>query len=609
VGSNASSPENPALPSVSVPLSERASRYPTGGEAALWLLPGLVVVGSVALFGSGGGDDSHITWWVVDTFKKTGKILNLNGDAIEQSSSLGLVVIAAALKFIFQFKTPAFGVLLSLLATAMTCLMGAKLARRFAPRLALPCAWLIATSGPLVYWGTSGMETSLAALAALWLLDAIADCADLCDDLDGTWPRQRLALFKLFCATSLFITIRPENHLLVLGVFGGGILCSLHTFGLWPVQAARLRFVGLCALAVVLPIVLLFGWRYAIFHAWFPHPVTAKAGSNARWAEGWKYLARSTTDFQPAMFLLLPAAVGVALAASLTRRTKPVVGFAVSLAVIGVVFICASGGDWMSCGRFLANQLPVWWVVVIAALSLVPSNGLRTVVWTTAACGVVNLWFLIGLARSGGANGYPLSAALKVVPAAREQYQLQNYSFLELANKSHLRDTLLAEELKRVVAKVTADSPDKIWIASGQAGGVPYHTFRAFPGRLHFIDYWGLIDAAAMPCIPPSSLKHSSLGVALSPELMFKHREAILRDCGVPMPHIVFNTNLHAGTRKGLEARGYRVVYFQRGKMPSFSEPGLLRGGTAMDAYIAVQRDLADRLQLEYHEVRWTIAG
>jgi len=263
----------------------------------------------------------------------------------------------------------------------------------------------------------------------------------------------------------------------------------------------------------------------------------------------------------------------------------------------------------MSCGRFLANQLPVWWVVAVASCSQLPPRRLRALAWLTAVIGLTNLRFTVGLASFGGANGYPLVAALRVVPAAREQYQLQNYSFLELSNKSHLRDALLAEELKRVVAKVAADTPDKIWIASGQAGGVPYHTFRAFPDRLHFIDYWGLVDAAALPCIPRSSLRHSSLGVALSPELMFRHRKAILRDCGVPMPHVVFNTNLHAGTRKGLEARGYRVVYFQRGKMPSFSEPSILRGGTAIDAYIAVQRELADRLQLEYREVTWTIAG
>src|SRR6185369_9860713 len=117
----------------------------------------------------------------------------------------------------------------------------------------------------------------------------------------------------------------PENHLLVLGVFGGGVLCSLRTFGLWPLETTRLRFVGWCALAVVLPIAVLFAWRHTVFHAWFPHPVTAKAGGDARWGEGVRYLMRSVSDFQPGMFLLLPIACGVALAACLTRRTKPFV--------------------------------------------------------------------------------------------------------------------------------------------------------------------------------------------------------------------------------------------------------------------------------------------
>jgi len=174
-----------------------------------------------------------------------------------------------------------------------------------------------------------------------------------------------------------------------------------------------------------------------------------------------------------------------------------------------------------------------------------------------------------------------------------------------------LRDALLSEELKRLVALVIPETPGKVWIASGQAGGVPYHTFSAFPDKLRFIDidFWGLIDADAMPCIPPSALRHSSLGVALSPELMFKYRQVILRDCGIPMADIVFNTSLREGTRKGLEARGYRVVYFQHGPMPSFAEPGLLRGGTSMDAYIAIRRELADKLQLTYREVRWSLAG
>jgi hypothetical protein len=376
-----------------------------------------------------------------------------------------------------------------------------------------------------------------------------------------------------------------------------------------PYDAGRARFLGLCALAGLGPVLGLFAWRRAIFHEWFPHPVAAKAGGAMRWDGGLKYLVHHTIDFQPAIFVLLPLSIGVVLFATVSRRTKPLGAFAATLAALGVLFIGASGGDWMSCGRFLGNQLPVWWLVVTLAVSIVLTTRPAFVTWFALAISLTNLWFLVGLTRSGGTNGYPINAALKVIPAAREQYGLQHYSFLELTNKSHLRDALLSEELKRVVALVAPEVPGKVWIASGQAGGVPYHVFSAFPDKLRFIDFWGLTSSEAMPCIPPSQLRHSSLGVAMSPELMFKYRETILRDCGVPTADIVFNTSLRASTKKGLEERGYRVVYCQRGAMPSFKEASVLRGGTSIEAYIAIREELADKLQMHYREVRWTIAG
>ena len=95
----------------------------------------------------------------------------------------------------------------------------------------------------------------------------------------------------------------------------------------------------------------------------------------------------------------------------------------------------------------------------------------------------------------------------------------------------------------------------------------------------------------------------------MSPELLYQYRDVVLRDCGVPMADIVFNTGLRAATRRGLEQRGYTVVYFQNGAMPNYSEASWLRGGTSIDAYIAVRRELAEQLQLQYREVRWTLTG
>lgn len=575
------------------------------------VVPLLAVLGALLLFGSGGGDDSHITWWVVDQLTRTGKIVNLNGDALEQSSSLGLVLLAAAARLLVPIATPALGVLLSLLALAGTCWLTGRLARRLDPVLELPASLLVGTSGPLVYWATSGMETSLAAFATVWLLDALARLLEL----PRTVAWSELATWRLggnlLAASAWFVSVRPENPLLLVGILGSVAMLSLNETRHKRASEEELNFPSLlgAGLIAIAPAIALFVFRRLMFQEWFPHPVSAKAGGGTRWGAGWAYLLDHSLQLQPLLLLLLPLSALLLLLWSVAGRSKPVPGMLAAHGVLGVLFVLSSGGDWMSCGRFLAPLLPVWWLTVLAAARFVLRDRQAWLVGGALALASANLTFLVRLAHGGGTNGYPLAAARKVVPAARAEYGLQSYPFLELANKSHLRDAILAEELKRVVKQVAAITPGKIWIASGQAGGAPYHLFSAFPDKLRFIDFWGLTNSEARPCLPARKLKHSSLGVALTPELLYQYRDVVLRDCGVPMADIVFNTGLRTGTRRGLEQRGYTVIYFQHGAMPSYSEPGWLRGGTSIDAYIAVRREIAERLQLQYREIRWNLAG
>jgi len=580
-------------------------------RAGVLAVSGLVVLGALVLYGSGGGDDSHITWWVVDELIRTGKIVNLNGDAIEQSSSLGLVLLAAAARLLLPLATPELGVVLSLVGLAGTCWLTGRLARRLDPVLEIPAALLLATSGPLVYWATSGMETSLAAFATVWLLDAIARVLEQ----PRTAALGELASFRLggnlILASAWFVTVRPENPLLLLGIlaFSGGLRALETRRSASTEHGPTLAMLLGAGVLAIVPAIALFLFRRLAFHDWFPHPVSAKAGGGIRWGAGWAYLLDHSVQFQPVMLLILPCSVLLLLWAFASRRSRALPAVFAAHAAFGVLFILSSGGDWMSCGRFLAPFLPVWWLAVLAAAHFMVGQRPLWLVTGALALAATNLLFLVRLAHTGGSNGYPLTAALKVVPAARADYGLANYSFLELANKSHLRDALLAEELKRVVGQVAAVTPGKIWLASGQAGGAPYHLFSAFPGKLRFIDFWGLTNSEARPCLPERKLKHSSLGVALTPELLYQHRDDVLKNCGVPQADIVFNTGLRKGTRRGLEQRGYAVVYFQSGAMPNYSEPSWLRGGTSVDAYIAVRRELAERLQLQYREVRWNLTG
>src|SRR5438552_19214968 len=59
----------------------------------LWLLPAPVV--GFLLFSSTGRDDSYITYWAADQLRRTGRITNYNGRALEQSSSLLHVLLLA----------------------------------------------------------------------------------------------------------------------------------------------------------------------------------------------------------------------------------------------------------------------------------------------------------------------------------------------------------------------------------------------------------------------------------------------------------------------------------------------------------------------------------
>jgi hypothetical protein len=559
----------------------------------------------LALFGSGGGDDSHITWWVVDELARTGHIVNLNQQALEQSSSLALVVIAGALRRLLPFSTPAIGVVLSLLAAVGASWMSARVARHFDPRLQIPTAALVGTSTPLAYWGTSGMETAIAAFASVWLIDALL--LDRAKTQTEPNARPWHVTANLLGAVLLFVSVRPENTLLVVGILG--LTCFMTATTKGGELRNAISDLGAGLIASVALVSSLFFYRRLSFHEWFPHPVSMKTGGHAHWSEGAHYLYSQSLAWSPLLLVAVP--VCLALVVWLWTRDEVTLPLALVFAeaACAVSFVAASGGDWMGAGRFLVPALPACWLLVlIIATKFVHER--FVFVWVGIAVALaVNVGTLVKLAKSKEANGYPLVAATRVVPAARARYALGKYSFLELANKSHLRDALVSEELKRIIQQALAKKRAPLWLASGQAGAVPYHVFQAFPGQLRFIDFWGLTTAELLPCVAGRA-RHTPLGLTISLDMLFQNLAEIEDRCKVPVPDIIFNNSLRAATRKQLEGYGYRVVYFQKGAMRSFqAADSEFVGGTHMDTYIAVRRELADSLQLSYREVRWDIAG
>ncbi len=263
----------------------------------------------------------------------------------------------------------------------------------------------------------------------------------------------------------------------------------------------------------------------------------------------------------------------------------------------------------MSCGRFLAPLLPVWWLTVRGAAHFVARARPAWLVASALALAALNLTFLSRLAHGGGNERLPAGCRARGRAKSSRRVPPLELPFLELATRATWRDAILAEELKRVVTQVATVTPGKIWLASGQAGGAPYHLFGAFPHKLRFIDFWGLTNSEARPCLPARKLKHSSLGRRVDPRALVPvpgRRVAGLRRA---LADIVFNTGLRAGTRRGLEQRGLHGDLLSARRHAQLLRPKLAARRHERRRLHRVRRELAERLQLEYRERSWTIAG
>ena len=132
---------------------------------ALWLLPAPVV--GFLLFSSTGRDDAYITYWAADQLRRTGRITNYNGKALEQSSSLLHVLLLALASEVTRLPVTTVGPWMAIVAGAVCAPVAYWLCDRLEPRGRWAAAALVATLPSLVYWSFGGLETSLATVLVL----------------------------------------------------------------------------------------------------------------------------------------------------------------------------------------------------------------------------------------------------------------------------------------------------------------------------------------------------------------------------------------------------------------------------------------------------------
>lgn len=543
---------------------------------------------AILFWGHGGQDDTYITYWPALTLADHGKIVNYNGIRLEQSSSLSLVVLLALIFKVTPFAMPTIGYVASLAAAGLTALVAVRLAVRMGLESRAGILAAILTAPSFSYWATSGMETPLVSLSALWFIDVLAEPAP---------SRPRAHRARLCLAALLFAAVRPEAPLLlgglcILFVALAGIARRSRGAEAPPVSAALARTsVGFAAIAFV------FAFRRLYFDAWWPNPAVIKAGGfDAR--GGALYLWNACLS--SGGFPIVAFVAGGALVVARSTRALPVVSLLVGALGLGqLAFVVASGGDWMLGARFLAPVVPALVLIGFVAIEAA-ARGPRARAGLAASYCALNLMFALQLVHQDATDGQPLWTAAGAVERLRERVGPVPFATVELLNRSHRRDAVVISELLPIVDLAIARTPARrINVMTGQAGMIPYHLSEHYYERMNVIDLWSITDRQLLDCFPEGTVETNNVGSAIGTYRPLAEHEQLTARCGLPLPDVFFNADVEPHMPALFAKLGYDVVYRQVGRMEN---------GTSLGGFIAVKHELAQALGLRTKSTwRWDL--
>jgi hypothetical protein len=542
---------------------------------------------AVLAFTHGGEDDTYITYWAAHALGEYGGILNYNGARVEQSSSLSLVLVLGLLHAVTRISVPWLGYFVGLAAFVGSLVLSARVLRGALGRHRWLTAAAVGTIPTYAYWATSGMETPLVAATGMWLL------LQLCFVVHGrAGSRKRQAW--LFAAALAFAASRPEAPFLTIGLTT--VACGLGVLR-HPKRLRRGVLPGGAAPAVAVFALLLF--RKAYFGAWLPNPAMIKSGGFAL-EGGFLYFADAAAKHGPWITAGTLLAVTTMGPSQLRRgRAQPLLVWALALAYFA--FVLASGGDWMRGARLFAFGAPA---AALASLALFCRDGVgrgggrAAARWAAALLIGSNLLLGVGFLRSGQFQGRSWSVAVRAAKKIRP-HSAPDVPWIELANKVHGRDAVVAARLREIVPRAYEHLGRPVVLMSGQAGLIAYQTFADNYGKVRFLDQWNITNRELLDCLGTGPFRNSSTGTAHDLMKIFNGIAARPGACGLQtLPDIQFNERLRPHHKQALSAHDYVVVYHQTGTIKD--PPGSwISSQFIADGYIAVRRELAEALGLK----------
>jgi hypothetical protein len=516
------------------------------------------VLVAVCVFGVGARDDPYITFWVAEQLAKTGRLVNINGVRIEQSSSLAHVVVLAALYFVTRAPLPVLGYLVGLAGLVATIVLSSRLARRINARSELVAALLVALAFPLVYWATGELETDLAAASVLWFVLSLHTRLT-----EGPHSLRSNAAFV--ASAVLIATVRPDTMIVALLVSGAALAAS----GLRVATPDRTRWIpaiqlrgAVIAFGSVVMVTLVLGlFRELVFHSWLPQPEIAKLGGISWFTRGFSYVFSSFPYWMWLTFLIL---FGLGVAWCLVRRSLVGCLGAATFAA-GVFVIAFSRGDWMGGARLLVPYLAPGLVVMAAGATSLSTLWRRVAVIAVVAVECFTLvlfangttWLsseftqLVPSSASASAADFGSPFGGSWTSTGGHASQLPWYTSWDFIST---RDSVFLASATPIVRRlITASDGKVVTIASNQAGLIFYTWANDFPGKIRFIDMQGIATDDFSRC---TGLTQSFAGNLMT----LTHWVSVAGKCAPALPDLYFT--LGPVSASTLPARYYHVVSY-----------------------------------------------
>lgn len=546
------------------------------------------------LFPATGRDDKYISFWPAYTLAEYGEMINYNGQRVEQSSSLLLVLILAALRGLSGLTLPVLGYATSIACGVLTLSLTGRSAARLSPGNPLWAMGLTATSTYFVYWAFGGMETPLVGLCAVGFVHTLGV-------LLTSSARDTGALGRFVLATAAYLLVRPESPMVVGCVLAFvTALTALQRFTVptktsaptTPSAALLLKLWGIAAALTGA----LVAFRLGYFGSPFPQPVAAKAGHAGLGAWVWStklglgYLGRN-----PLVFPLAAAALLGATRFALDARTRvdfmraSLVGFLLAYGA----YLIMSGGGWMEGARMVAHVAPLVALLASDGLIRVLREGPRV----AALASVLLALQLLGSVHFAVTESIslPLWETMKV-----RDLGSRHFAFFERGNREQRRDAAVVEALDGLLAKLPkASLSERPAVLSHNMGMIMFYLERDHPERLATIDLHGLTDRYVTDSAYRDELESWALGLRWNHVSFFRDYDRFARETGAPQPTFMFwNNNTARGGDEWTRELGFRTYLAQRGRVSPDPEQFFHGIEFTANQFWSVREDAAKRLGL-----------